>query len=185
MSSWGNWYTVLLLLSRNNAKSSLFVSPPSDILHIGMANQLNLSNSVDISFGKSSASGFNCCLAPYCLKKLSRWTIASPSSNFQGSLGKVIAALYVITGNDQVSHFNGVGKKFSYEVFLTMLTLSPEYLWTLLAVRVCMMILFQIQRLKQALCSVIRLICCVYLNLRFHLKQLQRHYYHKLIPGIS
>ena len=33
------------------------------------------------------------------------------------SLGKVIAALYVITGNDQVSHFKDVGKKFSYKVF--------------------------------------------------------------------
>ena len=39
-----------------------------------------------------------------------------------------------------------------------------------------------------ALCSVIRLISCVYLSKNkpaFPLKQLQRHYCHKLIPGIS
>ena len=35
-------------LSRNNARSSLFVSPHSDIVHIGMANQLKLPNSVDV-----------------------------------------------------------------------------------------------------------------------------------------
>ena len=39
------------LLSRNNAKSSLLASPDSDILHIGTANQLKLSNSVDIFSG--------------------------------------------------------------------------------------------------------------------------------------
>ena len=50
-----------LLLSRNNAKSSLLVSLDSDILHIGIENQLKLSNSVNICFAKSSDSKFNYC----------------------------------------------------------------------------------------------------------------------------
>ena len=49
------------LLSRNNAKSSRLVSPDADILHIGMENQLKLSNSANICFAKSSNSKFNYC----------------------------------------------------------------------------------------------------------------------------
>ena len=45
----------------NNVRSSLFVSPHSDIVHIGMTNQLKLPNSVDICFGKSSDSVMNYC----------------------------------------------------------------------------------------------------------------------------
>ena len=51
------------LLSRNNAQSFLLASPDSDILHIGTANQLKLSNSVDIF------SGFIYCSVNLLLKE--------------------------------------------------------------------------------------------------------------------
>ena len=50
-------------LPRNNADSSLLLSPYSYILHNGMENELKLSNSVDIYFGKSSDPGSNYCSA--------------------------------------------------------------------------------------------------------------------------
>ena len=73
-----------------------------------MANQSNLSNSVDISFGKSSTSRFTVQLRTVVLQII---------SIERGSLGKVIAVLYVIAGTDQLSHFKGVGKKSSHKVF--------------------------------------------------------------------
>ena len=107
-------------LSRNNAKSSLLVSLDSDILHIAMANQLQLSNSVDTFFGKSSNSAFNYCSVNLLLEEIEhdeQLPVLQVISREQGSLGEVIAALYVITGNDQVSHFKSVGKKYFYKVF--------------------------------------------------------------------
>ena len=79
-----------------------------------------MSNSVDIFFGKSSDSGFNYCSGNLLLEEIEhdeQLPVLQIISREQGSLCKVIAALYVITGNDQVSHFKSLGKKFFYKVF--------------------------------------------------------------------
>ena len=78
----------------------------------------------------------------------------------------MIAALSVITGNDQVSHFKGVGKKFSYEVFFHNVDSvtrgsvnAPGSLGDLYDDFVS-----DPETETNALCSVIRLVSCVYLN---------------------
>ena len=92
-----------------------------------MANQLKLSNSVDIFFGKSSNSAFNYCSVNLLLEEIEhdeQLPVLQVISREQGSLGEVIAALYVITGNDQVSHFKSVGIIISSYKHLTLTGIS-------------------------------------------------------------
>ena len=79
-------------------------------------------------------------------------------SREQGFLGKVIAALYVITGNGQVSHFYKVF--FNNVDFITRGSVNiPGSLGDLYGDFV-----LDPETETNALCSVIRLISCVYLN---------------------
>ena len=82
---------------------SLFPLHDSEILRTGMANQLRLSNSADIFFVKSSDSGFNYCSVNLLLEEIEhdeQLPVLQIISREQGSLDKMIAALYVITGNN-------------------------------------------------------------------------------------
>ena len=61
---------------------------------------LKLSNSVDIIFGKSSNSGFNLLLEE--TEHNEQLPVLQIIAREQDSLGKMIAALYRIIGNDQL-----------------------------------------------------------------------------------
>ena len=134
-----------------------------------MANQLKLSNSVDIFFGNSSDSRFDYCSVNLMLEEIEndeQFLVLQTISREQGSLGKVIAALHVITVNDQVSHTSKCWEEvllqsvFNNVDFITRGSVNtPGSLGDL-----CGDFVLDTEAETNALCSVIRLISCVYLS---------------------
>ena len=113
---------------------------------------------------------FNYCSVNLLLEEIEcdeQLPVLQKISRGQGSFGKVIAVLYEITENDQVSHFKSVGKKFFYKMFLNNVDFisrgSVNTPGSLVSDLYCDFV-SDPETETNASCSVIRLISCVYLS---------------------